>query len=218
MQKFIFCNEVNINLSSFKCLSDVMASKYRNLLASSVRTATLRHAETTSTKRKNTADSSTVVRTTPTTVGPGAPALRSLVGQIRLGRAPKTARDRFLLQLPLSAIPTTLPPTEIVGTDDPVFPDVSVKDSRAQFQIDTDRFVADVLADGLKPRPNGRKWGRNGLFRLADESVDDESYSRVIVEYSSPNVAKPFHMGHLRSTIIGNFCANINEVIQLKHN
>ncbi|CCF55989.1 hypothetical protein KAFR_0A05540 [Kazachstania africana CBS 2517] len=34
---------------------------------------------------------------------------------------------------------------------------------------------------------------------------------RVIVEFSSPNIAKPFHAGHLRSTIIGGFIANLYE-------
>lgn len=33
----------------------------------------------------------------------------------------------------------------------------------------------------------------------------------VIVEFSSPNIAKPFHAGHLRSTIIGAFIANLHE-------
>lgn len=36
---------------------------------------------------------------------------------------------------------------------------------------------------------------------------------KYIVEFSSPNIAKPFHMGHLRSTIIGNFLANLFTVV-----
>lgn len=34
---------------------------------------------------------------------------------------------------------------------------------------------------------------------------------KALVEFSSPNIAKPFHAGHLRSTIIGAFLANLYE-------
>ena len=33
---------------------------------------------------------------------------------------------------------------------------------------------------------------------------------QILVEFSSPNIAKPFHSGHLRSTIIGNVVANLH--------
>lgn len=32
---------------------------------------------------------------------------------------------------------------------------------------------------------------------------------KVLIEFSSPNIAKPFHAGHLRSTIIGGFLSNL---------
>ncbi|KAI5815851.1 hypothetical protein BZA77DRAFT_354688 [Pyronema omphalodes] len=42
--------------------------------------------------------------------------------------------------------------------------------------------------------------------------INDGKGRRVIVEFSSPNIAKPFHAGHLRSTIIGGFVANLHEI------
>ena len=41
--------------------------------------------------------------------------------------------------------------------------------------------------------------------------TQQESQGNVVLDFSSPNIAKPFSMGHLRSTVIGNALANITK-------
>ncbi|KAE8354917.1 arginyl-tRNA synthetase [Aspergillus coremiiformis] len=56
-------------------------------------------------------------------------------------------------------------------------------------------------------------FGTNGNQGLRDPSDPSKGKKKMIVEFSSPNIAKPFHAGHLRSTIIGGFLANLYTVM-----
>lgn len=56
-------------------------------------------------------------------------------------------------------------------------------------------------------------YGTNGNAGLKDPKDPSKGQKKIIVEFSSPNIAKPFHAGHLRSTIIGGFLANLHTVL-----
>ncbi|KUI56268.1 Arginine--tRNA ligase, cytoplasmic [Cytospora mali] len=73
-------------------------------------------------------------------------------------------------------------------------------------------FKPEPLTKAVIPmiRSLGKNYGKNPALGLRDPK-NPKDRKRIIVEFSSPNIAKPFHAGHLRSTIIGGFISNLYE-------
>ncbi|CAG9771003.1 unnamed protein product [Ceutorhynchus assimilis] len=103
------------------------------------------------------------------------------------------------LNLPLNILETHLGITNVnhilkIQPDDIIKRVQLVRDRanrKISFEIDPTIFVNDVMENCFLPETNFKP--RN-----------------IVVDFGSPNVAKPVHYGHLRSTIIGSFLSNLN--------
>ncbi|KFM81851.1 putative arginine--tRNA ligase, mitochondrial, partial [Stegodyphus mimosarum] len=76
----------------------------------------------------------------------------------------------------------------------------SIKQDKFIFVVEQERFTSSVLLDICS---------RINVIPANSCFFKNVPVENVLVEFSSPNIAKPFHYGHFRSTIIGNFVANI---------
>ena len=87
--------------------------------------------------------------------------------------------------------------------DDLMFTKVEQVNAYVNMFIDKEAFAKDVISEVVE---KGDDFGKSEIG----------AGRPVVVEYSSPNIAKPFHIGHIRSTVIGASIARIYDYLGFK--
>ncbi|KAG6927977.1 arginyl-tRNA synthetase 2, mitochondrial [Chelydra serpentina] len=87
---------------------------------------------------------------------------------------------------------------------DTVVTEISTGPGTVNFTINRELLAKTVLQQVFK---DGSEYG------IKSELFSTLPRRKIVIEFSSPNIAKKFHVGHLRSTIIGNFVANLKEAL-----
>lgn len=85
----------------------------------------------------------------------------------------------------------------------PSFRKVESAGAYLNFFINSEEFTKDILED-LKEKKED--FGR----------VNPGQGKTIVLEYSSPNIAKPFHIGHIRTTVIGDSLKRIADFLGYK--
>ncbi len=62
----------------------------------------------------------------------------------------------------------------------------------------------------------------NNISKIKNFGIKNKKKKNIVIDYSSPNISKEMHIGHLRSTILGDSISNINtflgnKVIKINH-
>ncbi len=85
---------------------------------------------------------------------------------------------------------------EKMKLDAEMFENIEIVNGYINFFVNKERIIKEVLEEVSNKK---EEYGKSTLG----------AGQNIIVEYSSPNIAKPFHIGHLRNTVIGSSLYNM---------
>lgn len=88
-------------------------------------------------------------------------------------------------------------------SEDEVIEKIEIVGGYLNFFVNKSAFIKEIVEEVLE---KGEDFGKSSL---------GEGKS-IVIDYSSPNIAKPFHIGHLRTTVIGGALYNMYKTLGYK--